>query len=171
MTSTLIHKRKIMKDNVTPYKLILECSGFEWNIIIDKIELATQQIQGRMNLDLPVNKLRIPSLSSTISFNCLKNDFLRLADYIDNHIEKIKSDFFHDSDVFVTYGLDFQLQALCGEIDEDSSGEFTLRIMLLIGNSPNNSRVYAGAEGIVDIKQCYKFTNQIRDCLHEIPRT
>jgi hypothetical protein len=88
-----------------------------------------------------------------------------LADYFDHHIKQLHRDSWSDSAVFVQYGLEFQVQALCGDVEPDVEGDFGLRVMLLAGQSLEGRRTYIGVEANVDVVKCLAFVTQLREFL------
>jgi hypothetical protein len=88
-----------------------------------------------------------------------------LADYFHHHINRLIEDLRYESDVFVPCELDFQVQALCGEVTSLTEGDFTLRVMFPVDKAPDGSRIYVGIEAGVDVVECYAFVTELRDFL------
>ena len=63
--------------------------------------------------------------------------------------------------------LDFSLQTLAGEI-EGGEGEFSIRFMLNIGRSKEDTNVYVGAEGAISLEEVVKFQTSITKLLSKI---
>ena len=145
-----------------PYEMTLKGSGFEWIIQFEQVN-PEGFTYGYMTL-----KMRTIHEERTLGcvwFSSSYSDLVELADYFDHHVKRLIQDPWSDSDVFVQYGLEFQVQALCGEVDANREGDFGLRVMLLAGQTPDESRIHVGVEASVDVAQCDAFVTQLRNFL------
>jgi len=145
-----------------PYEITLEGIGFEWII---KFERVTPEgfTDGQMTLKMrPVGQERY---LGCVQFSSSYNDLVALADHFDSHIKRLIQDPWSDSDVFVQYGLEFQVQALCGEVGPDMEGDFTLRVMLGVDKATDGSTIYVGIEAVIDVAKCHAFVTKLRHFL------
>ena len=153
-----------MRNPSLPYTMTLKAIGFEWSIRVDEIQ-STKFIVGSMTLKMRPDTNE--QILGTVCFSSSHNDLLRLADYFDQHITQLLHEPGYESYVFVQYGLEFQVQALSGDVESKQDGDFMLRVMLNIGQATDESRIYVGVEGIIDIVECYTFVNQLRNLIEE----
>lgn len=91
-------------------------------------------------------------------------DLYNLNTYFDNHITNLRIKSNDESFVFVNSELDFSLQALDGEIEENK-GEFSIRFMINIGKSKKETNVYAGVEGTILMESVSIFQTSIKNLL------
>ena len=145
-----------------PCEITLKGSGFEWIITFEQAN-PEGFTYGQMTLKM--RTIHEERSLGCVPFSSSYNDLVALADYFDHHVKRLISHPWSDSDVFVQYGLEFQVQALCGEMDANMEGDFGVRVMLLAGQTPDDSRIHVGIEASVDISQCYAFVTQLRDFL------
>lgn len=103
-----------------------------------------------------------PVATSTLA-HMAAQDILRLANYFDEHVKLVAKNPDAQSDVYVPLELNFQLQALEGEVRGESEGEFTLRIMANVADpSHEGGSSYVGCEGIVDLSEAQQFSAELR---------
>ena len=153
---------KDMSQFSLPYEITLKGSGFEWMIKFEQIN-PEGFTYGHMTLKM--RTIHEERSLGCVWFSSSYSDLVELADYFDHHVKRLIKDPWSDSDVFVQYGLEFQVQALCGEVDPNMEGDFGLRVMLLAGQTPDESRIHVGVEASVDVAQCYAFVTQLREFL------
>ena len=73
-----------------------------------------------------------------------------------------------ESYTFIPPDLQFQLQALSGQIRSQDDGEFTLRFMLNTGKSnPEGFAVYVGGEAVISLENVNRFLSSISCLLAE----
>jgi hypothetical protein len=143
-----------------PYQVILKGSGFEWIIMFEQLN-PEGFAYGQMTLKMQT--IHEEKTLGCVWFSSSYSDLTELADYFEHHVKRLISDPWYDSDVFVQYGLEFEVQALCGEVDANREGDFGVRIMLLAGQTPDESRVHVGVEASVDVAQCDAFVAKLRE--------
>ena len=149
-----------------PHEIILEGSGFEWIIKFEQIN-PEGFTDGQMMLKMwTIHEERV---LGCVPFASSYSDLVELADYFDHHVKQLIEDPWSDSDVFVRYGLEYQIQALCGEVDANIEGDFTLRVMLLAGQTPDEDRIHVGVESSIDVAKCYAFVTKLREFLKAWP--
>jgi len=144
-----------------PHEIILEGNGLEWKIKFEQVN--TGYTSGQMTLKMQT--IHEEKLIGCVPFSISYSDLVRLADYFDHHVKQLSRDAWSDSDVFVQYGLEFQVQALCGDVEPDVEGDFGLRVMLLAGQALEGRRTYIGIEANVDVIKCHAFVAQLREFL------
>lgn len=137
----------------------LEAEGFQ--VIFDISEINDDFLKASISLSFNTDMNRG---SLKIQDDYLeKSDLLNLANYFEKHIVSLEGNPDHDSDTFVSRELTFQARALCGEIRNNSDGEFTILFMLNIGKSRKEKiNVYAGCEGMVSLEKIKTFIQLIR---------
>jgi hypothetical protein len=145
-----------------PHEIILEGNGLEWKIRFEQVS-TEGYASGQMTLKMQT--LQEEKFVDCAPFSGTYNDFVRLADYFEKHVKQLRQDPWSDSDVFVQYGLEFQVQALCGDVEPDVEGDFGLRVMLLAGQALEGRRTYIGVEGSVDLAKCNAFVMKLREFL------
>jgi hypothetical protein len=149
-----------------PHTITLEGVGFEWSITFEKItsEIEPEKMTNGF-MTLKMQTVDQEQGLGPVAFDFFYNDLIRLADYFDHHITQLIQNSWHDSDEFVNIDLDFQVQAMCGDVKSNQEGEFTVRIMLNMGNASDGSSVYTGIEGCIDVVKCHAFVVNLRDFL------
>jgi len=85
-----------------------------------------------------------------------------LRDYLAKHIAALQNKTEIADYPFLGYDLGFQLQALHGEL-EGGEGEFGLRLLVNVGKSSAGSRVYAGAQSLVQVEAVRDLIQAISD--------
>ena len=96
-------------------------------------------------------------------------DLQRLVTYFEEHIARLQQDPDSESYTFTTYGLNFQLQGLSGEVRSLNDGEFSIRVMLNFGLSNlEASRTYVGSESVVTLENIHNFTSSLQALLTEL---
>lgn len=86
--------------------------------------------------------------------------------YFDQHIAALQQNPDHEADIFVHLELGFQVQALAGEVRSENDGEFTLRLMVNVGQpAAESARTYFGGEAVVTLKEVKDFTRSINATL------
>ena len=145
-----------------PHEIILEGNGLEWKIKFEQVR-TEGYTDGQMTLK--VQTVDEEKLIGCVPFSSSHNDLVRLADYFDHHVKQLRQDAWSDSDVFVQYGLEFHIQALCGDVEPDVEGDFGLRVMLLAGQALEGRRTYIGIEANVDVAKCHTFVAKLREFL------
>jgi hypothetical protein len=145
-----------------PHEIILEGSGFEWIIKFERVD-SEGFAYGQMTLK--VKTIHQEKKLGCVLFSSSYSDLVALADYFDHHVKRLISDPWSESDVFVQYGLEFQIQALCGEVSPNMEGDFTLRVMLNVEVAIDETAVYVGIESVVDAAKCHAFVTKLRNFL------
>lgn len=105
-------------------------------------------------------------------------DIQRLIKYFEEHIAKLQENPDSESYTFVTYGLNFQVQALAGDVRINPSnllqtspddGEFTIVFMVNVGQSNVEAcQTYVGGESVVTLKNIHSFTSLLQAVLTEL---
>lgn len=112
-----------------------------------------------------LGKVHVTSKPSPIQVQ----DLERLTTYLEEHIAHLQRDHWSTSEVFVTIGLQFQLQALAGEVDSPDDGEFALRFMVNVGvPDADSGHVYVGGEATVELAQVKQFIAGMRQALRDL---
>ncbi|WP_225409270.1 hypothetical protein [Stigmatella hybrida] len=92
------------------------------------------------------------------------NDIVRLARYFEDHLASLARNPDTQSEGFVPLELNFELQAMEGEVRAGGDGEFTLRVMVNVtGTGSPNGSVYVGCEGVIDAAHVRDFTTRLHE--------
>jgi hypothetical protein len=148
-------------------KCLLETEGYRIVFELKTLETTKQDVD--MVVEFQLN----PCLSNMVvkskpAFISIK-DLQRLVTYFEEHIALLEEDPDSESYTFTTYGLGFQLQGLSGEMRSPNDGEFSIRVMLNVGESNlENSRTYVGGESVVTLENIHNFTLSLQALLIEL---
>ncbi|NEU84376.1 hypothetical protein [Nostoc sp. UIC 10630] len=94
-------------------------------------------------------------------------DLEKLIQYLEWHIAAMKNDLGYQSQVFISYGNCFQIQALQGQLRAENEGEFTIRCMVNIDKPADDIfSTYVGGEGVISIKNTQLFISSLRMTLN-----
>jgi hypothetical protein len=135
---------------------ILEAYGYKAAFNFSQIDSSTQvaELIVEFSLDEGFGSLRVKSVPTWIALK----DIASLASYLSEHVLRLLKGAGDESIPFVTMELGFELQALEGEAISDSEGEFTLRLMVNLGQiSREGPRVYVGGQAVVSVENVRKF--------------
>ena len=103
-----------------------------------------------------------PLAKSTLA-HIERADIVRLANYVDDHLKFVASNPDAQSDVYVPLELNFQLQALEGEVRNVGEGELSLRVMANVADPGHEGgSSYVGCEGIADVSEAEQFSKKLR---------
>ena len=93
-------------------------------------------------------------------------DFDSMIRYLREHIGANTPHAIEDSMTFVTHEMDFQLQALCGELESWSAGSFTLRWMFCSG-PPDRAEdaIYLGFETEVGVAEVLRWCVELESAV------
>ena len=147
-------------------KLILETEGYQVSFEIETMPNLKDEFDVRVGflLDPCLGNVALTSSPMPLSVKELR----RLEDYLKQHIEHLQVDPNSESYTFVPLDLQFELQALSGEICSQDDGEFTLRFMIDTGaTSEGRSSVYVGGEAVVTLENVNRFLSSINRLLSE----
>jgi hypothetical protein len=100
----------------------------------------------------------------SIEFVITPADLAVMASYIENHIAALVVNPQHQSGVLINYGSGFQLEGHAGDIRADNDGEFTMTLLLNVGSTSSEARVYAGTRCTVSVVAARRFVAEIRTC-------
>lgn len=90
-------------------------------------------------------------------------DIERLLDYMTRHMGADEPHGITESATFVARDLDFQIQALEGEVEGLSDGYFSLRWMVYCGSRDRSRRgIYAGFESTVETGEVLRWCEELR---------
>jgi hypothetical protein len=93
-----------------------------------------------------------------------RKDILRLANYLDDHLELITHNPDAQSDIYVPLELNFQLQALEGDVLDGFEGSIGLRVMANIADpGDQGGSLYIGCEGTVEVSEVRQFSTKLRE--------
>jgi hypothetical protein len=147
--------------------IILKTEGYEISFELKKKRELTTSLLATVGFSLAptLGKVEVKAMPMPI----LLRDLERLTIYLEQHIAKLQQDHWSESDTFVPLDLQFQLQALAGEVSSPDGGEFALRFMVNVGklNSESGS-VYVGGEAEVTLEQIQDFISSVRRVLMEM---
>ncbi len=97
-----------------------------------------------------------------------KADLLKLAKYIRLHVGEDLPHGILPSPVFYPLELDFNTQALTGEIGSWEDGEFSIRWMISSGRSDREPSVYIGCETMVDVREALRWAADLERLAAEL---
>ncbi len=144
----------------------LQADGFRFSFEVDYGRTDQEYVGMIVSFQLAphLQSLNIHSDKTSIA----TEDLQRLIEYFEQHIAHIQENSSYNSDVFLNWELGFQLQALAGEIDslDDEDGYFD--IMCLVNAGDRETRVYAGGESNITLKDANAFTGTIKALLEEL---
>ena len=143
----------------------LKADGFTISFNFQKLNYKDQFVSCEIEV-LFEKQLNISTMQRKNCYLSIK-DLQRLNTYFDNHISNLRVKWEYESCVFVNSELDFSLQALAGEI-EGGEGKFSIRFMLNIGRSNEDTNVYVGAEGAISLEEVVNFQTSITKLLSKI---
>ncbi len=140
------------------YRTVFELKSIDSNR--EMLDLVVE-----FQVDPRLREISVRSVSSYIDIKDLK----RLVTYFEQHIASLKENSNSKSSVFIEYGLSFQIQASEGEIRSESEGEFSLQVMVNIGQPAKGyPRTYIGGESVVTLENIQSFTSSVNELLIEL---
>ncbi len=147
-------------------KITLQAEGFQFSFEVDYGRTDQEYVGMIVSFQL-VPHLQSMSIHSDKTSISVK-DLQRLIEYFEQHVAHIQDNPSYNSDVFLNWELGFQLQALAGEIDSLDDEEGYFDIMCLVNVGDRETRVYAGGESNVTLKDAKAFTETIKALLEEL---
>jgi hypothetical protein len=147
-------------------KCFLETEGYRIVFELKSLETTKQEIDliVEFHLNSHLGDLAVKSIPAFISIQ----DLQRLITYFEEHIARLQENPDSEAYTFTTYGLSFQLQGLSGEVRSPNDGEFSIRVMLNLGQSNlEASRTYVGGESVVTLANIHSFTSSLQIILTE----
>ncbi|MGH9426086.1 MAG: hypothetical protein ACRD2L_07270 [Terriglobia bacterium] len=135
---------------------VLEAYGFKAAFCFLQMDSSEQNVETTIDfsLDEGIDLLTVRSVPTWIALK----DITRLAAYLNDHVSRLLKGTGSESFPFGTMELGFELQALEGEALSDSEGEFTLRLMINVGQVPHEGlRVYVGGQAVVSVENIRRF--------------
>lgn len=145
---------------MTNLELTLQTDGFIARWQLERSPVSDETLIGRVVIELAPEVGG--AVFQSIEIGILPSDLNLLRDYLAKHITALESKTTIADYPYFGYDLGFQLQALYGEL-EAGKGECGLRILVNLGKSSTESRVYGGAESVVDIATLRQFISAISD--------
>ena len=148
---------------------ILEAEGLQISFAMTVLQTKKGDLTAKKYVDLVV-RVRLDSHLKELSMESVPTitaiaDLYKLTQYLEQHIVKLQENPDEESWTFMPIG-GFQIQALAGNVLSESDGEFTLRCMVNVGRSSNEgATLYAGAEGVVTVKNTREFIASVRAAL------
>ncbi|HVG32468.1 MAG TPA: hypothetical protein VM911_05285 [Pyrinomonadaceae bacterium] len=151
---------------------VLEGDGFRISFEMEALKTEKDDLTAKKYVDLVVeikldSTLKGLTMESVPTITAIK-DLHNLTQYLEQHLAKLAETPNKESWTFVA-GDGFQLQAFEGSLFLEPASEFTLRCMVNVGtSSEDGTSVYAGAEGVVTIKDTIAFVASMRAALAEL---
>jgi hypothetical protein len=127
------------------YHLIFEFSN-------KNIRDKTFDIRVDFNLNSDIKDISFRSVESFI----YDSELQRLINYLTKHINCLKQNPNHESDVFLGYSLAFKIQASCGDIEPNGSGSFGIMALVNMGES-----TYLGGESLITVDSVQSFISSL----------
>lgn len=132
-----------------------------------KISSDKKAVTGYIELHVP-NALG-GNVFRSIEKSILVEDWDALCKYFDKHIVDQQVDYPKSSHVFLTYDLQFKIQAGAGDVISDTEGTFALWFMIDIGDDPiSKRRIFIGLDVLVYVSHIREFISSIRELLAEV---
>jgi hypothetical protein len=86
----------------------------------------------------------------------------RLVRYLEEHVVRLLEDPSHESYTFAPTEAGFNVRALAGDVASDTEGAFSLLFLVNVGfNATDGTRVYAGAESVIDVEKVKEFAGSL----------
>lgn len=86
----------------------------------------------------------------------------RLVRYLEEHVARLLDDPSHESYTFAPTEAGFNVRALAGDVDSETEGAFSLLFLVNVGcNATDGTRVYAGAESVIDVEKVKEFASSL----------
>lgn len=149
-------------------QIILETGGFRFSFDVD-YAWTNQEYVGMVvtfRLLSPQQEMTLHSARTSIAIA----DLRRLILYFEQHMEKLKEQNGDaEADVFVNEELDFQLQALVGNVEPPMDEMFGISCMVNVGLGRDNFRVYVGGESNITFEQARAFIRDVQMFIDELP--
>jgi hypothetical protein len=117
-----------------------------------------------LSLHPELGTLSVKSVPTFLSVS----DLRRLIAYLEEHIAGLEEDAGKESGTFVPLELGFQAQALAGEVESESEGEFSLLFLVNVGQREDCSPAYVGAESVVNVAKIKDFTSALDEVMAEL---
>lgn len=150
---------------------ILETNGYRVVFTLKSVQKTKADFVDSIcefQLDPRLGELLARSVPTFIHFK----DLQRLVTYFEQHITTLREDPNSESHTFVTYNLDFQVQALSGDILSEGEGLFTIRFMVNVGQAHEKAcSTYVGGESVVTFANIRSFTASLQAALDEFSQT
>lgn len=151
-------------------KCVLETEGYCVTFELSRVESSNQLINALIEFRLaPL----LPQISLQSGSNLMEvADLERLIGYFKAHTSALAQDPDTESYPFVTMELDFQLQALAGEVRTAEDGEFSIRFMVNVGCADEEaSATYVGGESVVTLQNVNSFISSVEMTLNNLSPT
>jgi len=98
------------------------------------------------------------------SIDCYLADLVRLREWLEAHVQELLVSPDCESPTWVSLELELQVTCLGGDVWHEEgrlAGDFTIRVLLMVGHAPDGSRVYAGFEGTVAVRAITHFARDL----------
>lgn len=133
------------------YSIVFELKNY--NLAVEMVDLVLE-----FQLNPHIKDFYLRSIPSYITFK----DLQRLATYLETHIASLIQNPDSQSQFFVDYGLGFQLQALEGDVDLENDGEFSIIVLVDVGEyEKGSSHTYVGGLSVVTVEKTQFFISSI----------
>lgn len=140
------------------YRVLFNIRGFEadhdyltWNV--------------EFQLDPQLGHVLLKSIHNSIAVK----DLLRLVEYLEQHITKLREDPCSTSDVFVEWELGFEAQAFSGDIISEREGAFNLVFMVNVGKAlEDDTNTYIGGDSVITVENIQRFASEVRGTLADL---
>ncbi|MDB9510159.1 hypothetical protein PN499_02910 [Kamptonema animale CS-326] len=141
-------------------RCVFETKGYSiiFELKSNNLELGVVDLLLEFQLNPHIKDFSIRSIPSYIDLK----DLERLATYLETHIASLIQNPDSESEFFVDYGLGFQLQALEGDVDLKNDGEFSIIVLVDVGEYEKGScHTYVGGLSVVTVEKTQKFISSI----------
>ncbi|NET54676.1 MAG: hypothetical protein F6K47_00230 [Symploca sp. SIO2E6] len=150
-------------------KCFLETDGYQVIFELTSMENSQELVNLiiELRLDSELGAMLVQSIPSTIALQNLQE----LVSYFEKHVFALQTDSNHESPVFLTKSLGFQMQALAGEFYSEAEGNCNIRVMLNVGKCTQEyPSTYIGGESVVEFAKIHNFTSGIQMALKEFAK-
>jgi hypothetical protein len=149
---------------------VLVTNGYQATFRLENKTASEEYVNVKISFLLD-HHLGAVSVDSDITFIAIK-DLERLAAYLEDHVARLRQAQDNESHVFLTYELDFQMQALGGKLDSDGVGDFMLLFLVRVGPTPSlpPERAYVGGMATVSVEKAKEFAVCLRKTLKDLER-
>lgn len=147
----------------------LETEGYQVTFNLESNSYSPEDIalEVEFRLNTQIKELSIKSIPSFIAIN----DLQRLGAYLEKHIAVLIQNPESESEVFLDYGLSFQLQAFSGDVESENEGSFSIQVMVNLGQyNELSSRTYVGGLSVATVESIQNFISSIHTVVAKLSR-
>lgn len=148
-------------------KCVLETEGYQVSFDLKETQVSKEYVDMvvELALDQHLGSIAVKSVPTLIAVR----DLYRLVEYFEAHITQLQQYPDCESSTFVPMELGFQVQALAGEVQAESAGEFSVRFFVNVGRSEaDGHRVYMGGEAVVTLTNLRRFVTALQETLADL---